>query len=156
VGDEAGARSNSVPKSPALVKAGGAGRSSPVLDSRQGAAVHPRCADPAPAKAGMAEAFPSKAALKKAAAKKAPAAKAPAKRTPASKSGAASVAKVPTSGGRRLPKAARKSGTQGQGGLWQAAFPSRQRASPWPPASPWQSRRRARKPAAGKTAPRKA
>lgn len=111
------------------------------------------------AKAGVAEAFPSKAALKKAAAKKAPAAKAPAKKALASKSGAAPLAKVPTVVvNAPAKKVARKAVSKPQ----TKAAPARAAAAKPTAAKPVAARKSlavkapVRKPAAAKTAPRKA
>jgi ribosome-associated protein len=115
------------------------------------------------AKAGVAEAFPSKAALKKAAAKKAPAAKAPAKKTPASKSSAASAAKVPTVvvnapakkvARKAVPKAAPK--PQAKAAPARAAVAKPTAAKPVAARKSLAVKAPVRKPAAAKTAPRKA
>ena len=110
------------------------------------------------AKAGVAEAFPSKAALKKAAAKKAPAAKAPARKALASKSGAAPLAKVPTVAvNAPAKKVARKAAPKAAHKPQAKAAPARAAA-----AKPVAARKSlavkapVRKPAAAKTAPRKA
>jgi len=111
------------------------------------------------AKAGVAEAFPSKAALKKAAAKKAPAAKAPAKKASAAKSSAAPLAKVPTVVvNAPAKKVARKAVPKSQA----KAAPARAAAAKPTAAKPVAARKSlavkapVRKPAAAKTAPRKA
>ncbi len=111
------------------------------------------------AKAGVAEAFPSKAALKKAAAKKAPAAKAPAKKASAAKSSAAPRAKVPTVVvNAPAKKVARKAVSKPQ----TKAAPARAAAVKPTAAKPVAARKSlavkapVRKPAAAKTAPRKA
>ncbi len=111
------------------------------------------------AKAGVAEAFPSKAALKKAAAKKAPAAKAPAKKASAAKSSAAPLAKVPTVVvNAPAKKVARKAVPKPQ----TKAAPARAAAAKPTAAKPVAARKSltvkapVRKPAAAKTAPRKA
>ncbi len=111
------------------------------------------------AKAGVAEAFPSKAALKKAAAKKAPAAKAPAKKASAAKSSAAPRAKVPTVVvNAPAKKVARKAVSKPQ----TKAAPARAADVKPTAAKPVAARKSlavkapVRKPAAAKTAPRKA
>jgi len=115
------------------------------------------------AKAGVAEAFPSKAALKKATAKKAPAAKAPAKKTPASKSSAASAAKVPTVVvNAPAKKVARKAAPKAAPKPQAKAAPARAAVAKPTAAKPVAVRKSlavkapVRKPAAAKTAPRKA
>ena len=109
------------------------------------------------AKAGVAEAFPSKAALKKAAAKKAAAAKAPAKRTPASKSSAASAAKVPTVVvNAPAKKVARKAAPKAKAAPARAAVAKPTAAKPVAARKSLAVKAPVRKPAAGKTAPRKA